>query len=240
MTLKTLIVDDSKLNRDLIRILVNDKFPMLEICGEGTDVNDSVSLIDQLKPDLIFMDIQLKNGTGFDVMSKISYTDGMIVFITAYSEYALKALKQNALDYILKPINFKDLQAAVDKAFHTKRVKLQENAIIESPDYKINLIRIITNRGSKFINERDVYYLKADGKYTEINTENEGFVSSKNLKQYELKLNSSLFYRIHHSYLVNIHKIKNVNPALNLIVLENDVELPISVRKKEEFLRFIA
>ncbi len=240
MNLRTLIVDDSKLNRDLIRILLEDKFPQVEIVGETASVSDSVELVRKLRPDLIFLDIQLKDGTGFDIVNQIRKEDAMIVFVTAYSEYAIRAIKENAIDYLLKPINFKDLQIAIDKAGKFREMKNLTLARHSGGAQRPHKIKVITNKGSKFISETEVLYLQADGKYTEIRLREENYVSSKNLKLYEEQLDPKLFYRIHHSYLVNVSRIQKISPHLNIVVLDNKQELPISVRRKDEFLKFMA
>lgn len=211
--------------------------------------NDAVESIDKLKPSLIFLDIILDEGTGFDILNRITHQDFVLVFVTAFQEYALTAFKFNAIDFILKPVSVSDLFVAIEKVkqnlksnqftstFQVESVKKALNKKVT--DY--NFIAVPSTKKIDFLKLEDILYFESEGRYTSIHlTDQTIHVVSKNIGEYDKLLAPDQFFRIHKKYLINIKYIININNADgSYCELIGNVRLPVAKRRKEDLVRFL-
>ncbi len=211
-------------------------------------VDKGIEAIIRFKPDLVFLDVQMKGETGFELLTKIPSIDFEIVFATAHAEYALKAFQFSAIDYLLKPIDIEDLKRAVDRVAKKKnenitgRIKhLLANlkpAVAKSQQYKL---AIPSSDGLVFIKIIDIIYCEASGNYTTFYlADGKKYLVSRTLKEYEDMLAGNDFFRIHNSYLINLNAIKKyIRGEGGQVIMHNNAVLDVSKRKKESFLKKI-
>ena len=247
--ISTILVDDESKNNELLSIYLDKFCPSLEVVAITTTVKDAIKNINKLEPKLIFLDIVLQDGTGFDVLEGIKYENYLVVFITAFQEYAITAFKFNAIDFLLKPIDPKDLITTVksvedniSKKLFTSAPQLEsvKNSIAtKTSDY--NFIAIPSTKKIDFIKIDDILYFESDGRYTIIHLMDQttSFVS-KNLGEYDKILAPNYFFRIHKKYLINLKYIVNINNAdgSNCELVGNLV-LPVAKRRKEDLVSFL-
>ncbi|MFK7750254.1 MAG: LytR/AlgR family response regulator transcription factor [Kordia sp.] len=234
--MKTIIIDDNKKSIQVLKLLLSNLCPEVNVIGEASSYTEAVKLIDNNELDLIFLDVNLTEEiTGFNVIDNFKNYDFKIIVISAYGDYALQAFDYNVIDFILKPINSQKLINAVHKV--STFIKQKDSAgdarnfLSVQSTYKIDLIKI-----------DDILYLTADGKYTSIKLkDNTEVLSSTNLKVFEEKLMSNnLFFRVHRNRLVNIKNVISVDKRDGFFcVMDNGERIAISRRKKELFLKYI-
>jgi two-component system LytT family response regulator len=209
------------------------------LCGT---VDEAVTAINNTKPDVVFLDIEMQQETGFDLLNKIGEIDFEVIFITAYSDYAIKAIKFSAIDYLLKPIDIEELKNAVLRVIQKREGRtsgrlqiLRDNLTAPREKLKIGLP---TTHGIIFTGVENILYCEASSNYTVLYTsDGKEYVASKTLKEYEDLLLEHNFFRIHHSYLVNLSAIKKyVKGDGGHVILANEVSLDVSKRKKTDFL----
>jgi two-component system, LytTR family, response regulator len=245
MTLKALIVDDEFNARNNLKILIDEFCPELKIIGLVESAAEARITIEKEKPDVIFLDIAMPKEDGFSLLK--SYVDRTfsVVFTTAYNEYALKAFKENAIDYLEKPISIDDLQKAVMKVIKVhgsneqkSPAELSELVDVAMED-KNDRISIPTRDGYIIIRNTDIIHLEASDNYTMIYLiDGSRHLSSKNIKVYEENLNQEVFFRTHKSHIINVeHHLKEFSRSEgNMAVLTNGINVPIARRKMSNFL----
>ena len=247
--LTCLIIDDEAFARENLQILVEDFCPDLEVLGLASSAKEGLALIQEHAPDLIFLDVMMPGGDGFSLLSEVQDRSFDVIFTTAHDEFALKAIKEEAVDYLEKPINIEELQLAVQKA--VKRRQAGEVPSEKTTGTQQDLIERIalgsgmektlipTRDGMAIVDNRDIIHLEASESYTTIYlTDNRKFLSSKTIKIYEDKLNPQMFFRTHKSHIINItHHLREFQRTSgNYAILSNNVEVPISRRKLQQFL----
>ena len=237
--MRTLIVDDTRLNREVILNFIQNYTPDLQVVGQANSMESAIESISKLNPELVLLDIELGDGTAFDVLEKLNQVDFHIIFITAYNHYALEAFKVNAVDYLLKPVKIDEFVQAVQK------VKLKgQNGLAgilkaknEIQSKKSELISVSTRSGFESININNLIRCQADGKYTNcILSDGRKILSSKNLKEFESMLIDRNFFRVHHGHLINLNHVLSFNRADSVVQMGNKEEVPISQRKKKHFI----
>ena len=246
--IKTIIVDDEINAREFLeKLLIRyfpDKFVVLEKCK---NVDEALIAIEKHNPELVFLDIQMPKKSGFELIKEVKQINFEIIFTTAHSEFAIDAIKINALDYLLKPINYIDLLSAI-KRFDKKIAKIKNDNQLQillknidtgSSEYKN--IAFPTESGFELIKVNSILYCVADNNYCNIvSIDGTKTTLSKSLKYVEYKLPKTIFQRIHKSYLVNLNYVSRFNKINNLLVeLTNGENLPVSIRKKEAFIHAI-
>ncbi len=242
--LKALLVDDENKSRESLKILIEDFCSGVEVVAMASTVDEALTALNTTSPNIVFLDIRMNKETGFDFLNRCNKIDFQVVFTTAYSEYAIDAIKFSALDYLLKPINIEDLKNAIAKAekkFSGDDLKekvdflLQNFKVDSSDNFKLVLP---TSEGLIFINFKDILYCEASSNYTIFHMrDSKKYVVSKTLKEYEDLLVNYNFFRIHNSFLINLREIvKYVKGDGGYVVLSNDKSLDVSKRKKEFFL----
>lgn len=243
--IRSLIIDDESGARESIRNSVQLFCPMVEICGEADSVASGKSLINNQNPDLIFLDIQMTDGTGFDLLKDFPEPAFDIIFVTAYDQFALKAFRFSALDYLLKPIHPDDLIEAVSKVrkrLSNERISQQLKLLSENLESKsIDRILLKTAESHHLVDIKTIIYCESDKNYTTFYLENnKEIIISKTLKEYDEMLNDQGFFRVHQSYLINFSQIDHYSKKSGgFAVMKNGHEVPVSSRKKEEFLKML-
>lgn len=246
--IKTIIIDDEYNASEFLEKMLRRYFPnKFHICKTCENIDDAVNAIEEHQPDLVFLDIQMPNKNGFELFKEIKEINFEVIFTTAHSEYAIDAIKRSALDYLLKPINYIDLLGAVNRFEQKNKKENQEKQLnilienIDSGDTAHKKIAIATETGFEFVKFNTIIYLEAQNNYTKFNlTNGSSITTSKTLKHFEEILPSELFFRIHKSYLVNMNFIKRFTKGDEQFVeLITGQQLPVSIRKKDEFINAI-
>ncbi|MFY0714956.1 response regulator transcription factor [Seonamhaeicola sp. NFXS20] len=236
--MKALIVEDKAyIRKGLINILETVE-TNIEIIGECASVKEAVVVSNACKPELIFLDINLTDGTGFDFLDQTEHLSFKTIFITAYEEYALKALKAGAVDYLLKPVDVEELDLALKK-IKTLPITEQKEQINTAKKvwYQDDATLVLSLSDSfQVINLQELLYCESDKGYTTFYlANNKKYVASKPLKEYEEKLQKVNFTRPHQSFMVNLKFIDKYDKS-GVIYLKNGQKIPVSSRKKEAFI----
>ncbi|MFC4261699.1 LytR/AlgR family response regulator transcription factor [Ferruginibacter yonginensis] len=229
---------------ELLSNMLNLYYPnKIEILGNASTLDEATNLIDDLKPDLIFCDIQLEDGNAFQIFEKIKYLSFEIIFLTAFDEFAFKAIKYGACDYILKPINPDDLVTALNKV--SNRIKTKQNSEATNQILKylkankeLKRISLPVTDGIIFEKTDDIMYLEADGNYTHLTMcDGKKIVTIKQLKDMEDAFSPVIFFRVHNSWIVNLNFIKKYFKGINsYLEMIDGKTIPISIRRKSKFL----
>ncbi len=240
---KIIIIDDSSTSRiTLEKFLTKNFSENFEIVGICEDVESAKKAIRAKKPDLVFLDIEMPNKNGFELLKEIKVIKFEVIFTTAHTDYAIKAIKANALDYLIKPINLKDLTIALRRYENKKIVKDNKDTkviIAKTGNELIKKIAFSTDTGYEFININSILFCEANSNYCRIFcADGREILLAKTLKNIEEQLvATNLFHRIHKSYLVNLNYILRLNKSGSLEVeLQNGIKLPVSFRQKDKFL----
>jgi len=243
--LKVIIIEDELNSRELLSTMIKNYCEGIQLIGEAIDVDSGVKLIKEKLPDLVLLDIEIKGGTGFDLLDQLRDIPFSVIFVTGYDQYAIKAIKYAALDYILKPIDLRELRAAIARAKEQLNfVKQKRQFLLDSQkdkDQDIDLTKIVLSDREQYtiLNFAEIIYLKASGGYVEFILE-EGFkkIASYSLKHYEALLPESVFFRIHHSYLINLTKVEGFETGrTGNVRLKGGHQLSIAARRKVEFTK---
>jgi len=244
MKYKAVIVEDESMNSDFLQHLLVEFCPEISVAGTAAVLEDAVALIDKQQPQIVFMDIELQTATGFDVLQQVKYRDFEVIFTTAFDHYAIKAIKVSAIDYLLKPINFEELQGAVAKAIERLQAKEKDHKLellmknIKRPAGEDFSISLSTSEGVEFVPLSQIIRLEAKGPYTTFFMKSGGqLMVCKNLKEYEILLTDHGFFRLHNSYMVNMKEVKKLVKADGGYAVMNDgTMIAISPKKKDEFM----
>ncbi len=241
--INAVVIDDEERARDSLKGLINNFCKDVRIVGEASNVPDGVTVINKHRPQVVFLDIEMPDYNGFEIVDFFRDVDFEIIFVTAYSEYALKAFEVSAIDYLLKPVDADKLQAAIEKAKKRlngadmmNKMHLLKDSMNSGSFHKIALP---VSEGLIFVTISEIVYLEADGAYTEVWLNNgTRIVVSKKLKFFEDVLeNKPFFFRSHRSYIVNINYIEKYNRSENSLKLDNGKIVIISRDRKSEFER---
>ena len=236
------IIDDEKKNAELLAHFLTKYCPDIVLLGSALSFESGKKLINNTKPEVVFLDITLDRETGFELIDETDHIFE-VIFVSAHKEYAIKAFKYAAVDYLLKPIDILDLQKAVSNAI--EQVKNNKKVPTPPESHKINLpddiLAVPTLSSIELMRIDEILYCMSKGKYTIFYLENkQEVVSSKNLGEYEKKLPKNSFYRIHNRYIVNVQKIKKISKADGYFCeLPNNIHLTVSARKQQEFQKYL-
>lgn len=243
--IKAVIIDDESCFREMIQMLLEDYFPDVEIAAQAESVDEAVLFIEEHKPDLVFLDIEIKGGTGFHVLQKLKNRDFKLIFITAFNEFAIQAFKFSAIDYILKPINEFEFKAGVERAI--QEIEKFENS--GSLDLLLNNFRnntdkklvLRTSQDLHVVNIGDLVRCVADNAYTTFYLDSgEKIMVSKGIGEYAELLASFGFVRPHQSHLVNLDYIKKLDKTDGgFLILKDKTEIPVSSRQKPLLIEFL-
>lgn len=238
--IKSVIIDDEISNIENLSILLKKYCTKITVAATATNADQGLTTIREISPSIIFLDIQMAGKTGFDLLKSLVSPDFEVIFVTAYHEYAIQAIRFSAIDYLLKPININELINAVDRAILNIEKKKQNDRLenlIRSINNKSHLrIAVPGNKETIFISPETILYCRADNNYTTFHLQNkEKIMSSKPIFEYEELLGGLGFIRCHQSFLVNIVFVKSWTKADGdrLIMISGD-EVPISRNNKEK------
>lgn len=243
--LQVIIVEDEFHSRETLKTFLEEYCPEVEVLDTASNVEEAITKISNYQPNLVFMDIELQTGTGFDVIQKIKHLNFHLIFTTAFEHYAIKAIKFSSIDYLLKPIDLEELLEAVQKAKslvqEESRQHLLENLLsnFQTPTLENRKICLATSEGIEFIPTNQISYCEANGSYTDFHlTDGRKLVVSKNLKEYENLLGEMNFMRVHNSFLINLGEVKKfVKSEGGYIVMNNDRQVSISNSKRDAFMK---
>ncbi|RKT01955.1 LytR/AlgR family response regulator transcription factor [Chryseobacterium defluvii] len=228
------IIDDEQDGRDYISLLLENEFPDVQTVFQAASIEEAYVYLIKNSPDILFLDIQLSDGTAFDLLSKIKDISSQIIFITAFENFAIQAIKNGATDYLLKPIKKIDFIIAVNKALEN----IRKNKISPSNSPQNNKISLPSLQGFKMISIADIIRCEADSSYTTFYlTDKSKIVVSKTMHEFEELLFEHHFFRIHHKHLINLSHLKEyIKGKGGQVIMTDDSVLDVSVRKKNDFL----
>jgi two-component system LytT family response regulator len=244
--MKFVIIDDEEKHRNLIKSILKEEKNLVCV-GEATCVAEGLALIEETCPDLALLDIDMPDGTGFDLLKSISPIDFQVVFITAHDEFAVKAFKFSALDYLLKPIDPDELLLAVQKAQKVQQQSQNQLQLatllsnVESFSQQVKKLVLKDSDNIYIVSTQEILYLQSDNNYTSFFlTENRKIVVSKTLKEYEQLLENSGFFRTHQSYLINLAYLHRIDKRDGgSVVLQEKIYLPLAQRRKDSLLKML-
>jgi two-component system, LytTR family, response regulator len=243
--ISAVIIDDEPGNIVTLTELIKQYCPQVVVSGTAQNPPKAYELIKQVNPGLVFLDIELSQGNAFDLLDKLLPVTFEVIFVTAFNDYAIKAFKYSAIDYLLKPVNITELKNAVQKVssrLEKNTVDSKINTLLENLKSgfgtAINKIALPTNDGSYFEDMSNIMYLQAAGNYTHIYCKGKArIVVTKKLKEFEDSLPPALFFRVHNSSLININYVKKYFKGRGgYVQMEDDTTIQISARKKNDFL----
>jgi two-component system LytT family response regulator len=242
--MKLLIVDDERKSRETLQSIVNDYCPEITSVSTATNIDEAQKQIAVFRPQIILLDITMPGGNGFELLKRIAEINFEVIFITAHNTFGIEAVKANALDYLLKPVEVEEICQAIQKAIKkiaeknlASNIKLLLNQLDGKAD-RSQKITIPEKEGLIFINTEDIVSLVADGAYTQLILVNQKKVlSTRPLKEYENILPHDDFIRVHNSYIINIHHVKYYHRGVGgAVTMTDGPKIIISKRKKKEFL----
>ena len=234
-TLKTIIIDDEI---DCIKLLALElqHFPQVVVEATFTDPLVALEAIELIQPDLLFLDIEMPVMSGFDLIEKIKHLNINIVFVTAYNQFAIKAFRFNALDYLLKPVEQEDLKASITKAEENIKPTAAQLNMLQKQlrGEPVDKIAIPTQKGISFISLNEILYAESSSNYTNLlMLDNRKLLISKTLKEVQSVLEDSHFLRIHRQYIINLNHVKQLNRNDSIVTMLNNDELPVARTQKE-------
>jgi len=242
--IKAIIVDDELSAIKSLEWEIKTFCKGIEVCESFTDPIEAISAINYLKPDCIFLDIEMPEIDGFQLLNSLKFKDFDLIITTAFDNYAIRAFKESAIDYLLKPIDSDDLIKSVTKIKTNKEHSIlgtELRKVLEKMTRKTNKIPLPLAGKILYINKENILYCKSDGNYSEIFFKDDTKeMVSKKIKEVEELIDSNCFFRVHNSYLVNTNYIKEfVKSDGQYLILENGVSIPVSRSKKSALLELL-
>ncbi len=235
---RAIIIDDESLNIETLDKILEIHCPEVKVVARCKSPLDGIRMVNQLKPEIVFLDISMPELNGFEFLNQFKRIFFHVIFITAHSEYALKAIKYAAFDFILKPIDYMEVVQTIARLKSTDFKQL----VSSNSNHKnaTTDLALPTLDGLSFIDINEIIYCQSDNSYTSFFLKDgKKIVVSRSLKETTEMLEKHSFFRIHQSYLVNTRCIKKYTKFNSTVVVVNGQELPLAVRKREEFLRFV-
>jgi len=224
------MVEDELATVEVCKTYISKLFSNVQWAGYAHTLQEAKEQIKTINPDILLLDISLPDGTSFDLLNELPTNQSQIIFLTAHEEFALKAIKVKAADYLLKPILVSELQLAIQNAIETIQKKKAS---------QLSKLSLTTALGIEFVNKNDILYVKAEGNYSEIyTTQQTKIVATKVLKTIEQQLDNN-FLRTHQSYVVNINFITKYNKTEQTLTLQQNIQIPVSKSRKDKVLRVL-
>lgn len=242
--IKAIIVEDEAPLSDLLKILIAETDDEIDIAASCDNIDDAETIIEELRPQLIFLDVILPGGTGFDLLERIHMKNCEVIFITAHDNFALEAFKHAAIGYVLKPVDKEELKIAINNA--KKRIQTHSNNKIDFVKFLDQLktheissekIAIPTPEGFLFVKANEIICCESDKVYTWINmTGGKKILCSYNIGEFRKILPEHVFFQVHKSYIISLHFVKSFNGKDNTVELADGIIIPVSRRNKSSFL----
>jgi len=241
--MKALVVDDENKSRNTLIKSIEKYTSDIEIVGDAASVVEALKKIKELQPDLLFLDVQLPDGSGFDILELLPNLNFKIIFVSAYDKYAIDAFKFSAIDYLLKPVEPDLLVRAIEKSKKEDKLQSMEGKlnVLLSNRKNIEKIALPSANGLELVKVNEIIYCQADSNYTLFHLlDGQKILVSRSLKEYDEILSSQGFFRIHQSYLIKLSFVKKyLKGEGGTVILENGKELDVSRRRKDGFLKAI-
>ena len=246
MSLRAIIIDDDEVGIEALKLLIGKFVSDINIVAESSDPSRAIKLIKDYSPEIVFLDIQMPGMSGFELLESLGHRNFHLIFTTAHHEHALKALKLNAHDYLLKPVDYKELRFAVDK------IKKQVAEKAEQPDYRIlndvhtmtkNKLAVNTKSGVEAVEFADIVCFESMSNYCKIYLRSSRTIlTPKTLKDFENQLcNKKLnFMRVHNSYVINLEKVTRYLKEEECIIMVTEQKIPIAKSKKDLFFKWLS
>ncbi|WP_417860335.1 LytR/AlgR family response regulator transcription factor [Winogradskyella sediminis] len=240
--INTVIIDDEQHCADRIINLIQQQPQTFNLLSVIDNIEEALNVVPQLQPDLVFLDIKIHDKTGFDFLQSINPISFKVIFTTAFDNFAIKAFKFSAFDYLLKPIDTDDFNEAIERLkanLNTQNIEHQLQNLFKNLKPEQNkIITIPTLTGFETLKVEDIIHLEADTSYTHIYSKERKLMVSKPIKFYEDLLTEYAFFKTHKSHLININHVKKYfKGKQSYVIMSNDHHVPVSVRRKEEFLK---
>lgn len=234
----SIIVDDEKHGRDNLRILLQNYCPQINVIGESASVTEAKELIEDMQPQIVFLDILMPGSNGFDLLDLFPERSFVVVFVSASNDFGIRAVKAGVLDYLLKPVNIQELEEVVIKIESHFNSAL--NKVYSSKD-PVNKIVLSQMSGFAIESFENIVCLKAENNYTSVQTKSgKRYLVSRPMKDFERVLPPDMFLRTHKSYIININHLKDFNNyAGGTAVLSDGVEVPVSKRREPVFFNML-
>jgi two-component system LytT family response regulator len=255
MNIRAYIVDDERLARENLKMLLESFCPDVEVIGEAGNITDAEEGIRDCMPDLLFLDIRMpSDAEGFQLLERIKDLNIIVIFVTAFKDYAIRAFNANAAYYVLKPVDIEELQLAVQKVMDTKVIfdaddsnfEVYQQTLKQLADTLINnkhtgRFAIAHTKGLKIVEEKNVMYFEAQGNCTMLYfKDGSKYLDTRTLKTYESIVDPKEFFRIHKSYLANISCIvEYVHSDGHYVLLANKIELPVARNRVADFVKVL-
>lgn len=239
--MKGIIIEDEERSRIVLQNLLETYCPEVEVVATADSVTSGVRELRMHNPDIVFLDIQISGGTGFDVLDKMDQLQTSVIFTTAYDQYALRAFKFSAIDYLLKPIDIEELKSAIRKATNSSQTTMRKQQIqnllahIKNPD-ETPVLLVSTIDAVEFVRIQDIIRCEAEGAYTRLMLrDNKPLMVSKVIKEFEFLLQEYGFYRVHQSHLVNLKEVRKFVKTDNYLLMRDGAQIQLARSRKEEF-----
>lgn len=240
--LKAIIIDDERKSRETLETLISDFTEGIGVIDTADNVTSGLKAIERHTPDVVFLDVEMPKKSGFDLLEHFPEHAFDVIFTTGHSEYAMRAFRTEAIDYLLKPVSIDLLKEAVNRVVKKKKAKRDiQKSSVEQPKRQQQL-SISTSRGLIFVTIDNIIYCRGDGAYTYFFTKDgQKIMVSKNLKEYERQLSDFHFFRTHKSFLINMDEMKRyIRGDGGYVVMSNGDSVGVSKRRKENFLAALA
>lgn len=233
-----IIIDDEFKGIEILKILLKKYCPEVNVVGWAEEIDGAIELIDKKQPDLIFLDIEMSGESGFDLLEKVKPNSFHVIFVTAHSEYAVRAFRYSVSGYLLKPVDTADLLEAVQKVKSIiGEEQISNDHALKKKSEPNYTLKIPLNQGSVFVKMSDVIRIEADGAYTHIYlTGKRNYLVSYNIKVVEEHLDHSIFIRVHRSHIINLSKVTSVSGETNQITMCDGSLIQISRRIRTNFI----
>lgn len=255
MNLRALIIDDEEFARKNLHLMLDEFCPDIEVIGEASGKEQAKAIIEASKPDVVFLDIRMPSGAeGFELLEEIENKDFLVVFVTAFKDYAIKAFNASAVYYLLKPIDIDELKSAVEKIVEAKKLfaddpenfvtyfrslkDLSQTLLHNKPS---NRIAISHTKGLKIVEDNTITHLEASGNCTTLYFEDgTRYLDTRTLKIYEHILNPSKFFRVHKSHIINLNRLTDyVNEDGHFALLKGGLRIPVARNRVTEFVKML-
>lgn len=241
--MRTVIIDDEAKSRQTLHNFIRKYAPALEVIGEADCVEKAVKLIESEKPELVFLDIQMPDGTGFDLLGQVMFNDFKLIFCTSYDQYAVKAFRFSAIDYLLKPLDPDIFIAAIKKISQENESQIKEKLeVLNTNKNNFSRIALHSADGINLVNIDDIIRCESNVNYTKfILKDQSNILVTKTLKEYDEMLSNQGFIRIHKSFLVNINHVnKYIKGDGGWVLMSDDAKIMVSRRKKDQLMEALS
>lgn len=248
MRLRAVIIDDEETGIDILKLLIEKHVKDVNVVATATRAKEGIALIENYLPEIVFLDISMPEMDGFELIDKLTWKNFQLVFITAHQQHALKALKLQATDYLLKPVDHSDLCSAVNRV----RERIAGQNENHAPDagysllnsinvYYASKLAVTSKQGVEYVDPQEILYLESRSNYTILQLNNQqSIITPRTLREFELQLCNDLnFMRVHHSFVVNLRRITRFIKERDSIIMSNNHKIPLSKSRRSPFIHWL-